>query len=87
MLDQAEAFVFQNPEHLEELLKVVNRQPKKLSGLNDINRIKDTYTTDEAKLAPYLRQNIIVQKFKSNDLEFIYQMHCNKNILGSINLP
>jgi U3 small nucleolar RNA-associated protein 25 len=72
VLDQAEAFVFQNPEHLEELMKVVNRQPKKLSGLNDITRIKDLFTNQSPKLPKFMRQNIIVQKFKSYDLEFIY---------------
>jgi hypothetical protein len=44
VFDQAEAFVFQNVEHLEELLKLINRTPKKLSDLNDISRIKDLYT-------------------------------------------
>lgn len=44
VLDQAEAFVFQNPEHLEELLKVINKTPKKLSDLNDITRLRDIYT-------------------------------------------
>jgi hypothetical protein len=36
--------VFQNTEHLEEIMKVMNRNPKKLQELNDINRIKDLYT-------------------------------------------
>lgn len=44
MLDQAEAFVFQNLEHLEELMKLINRTPKKLQDLNDISRIKELYT-------------------------------------------
>ncbi len=43
-MDQAEAFVFQNVEHLEELMKVINKQPKKLSEINDISRIKELYT-------------------------------------------
>mmetsp|Transcript_26502 Transcript_26502/g.40467 ORF Transcript_26502/g.40467 Transcript_26502/m.40467 type:complete len:84 (-) Transcript_26502:786-1037(-) len=56
VLDQAEAFAFQNPEHLEELLKVINKHPKKLSELNDINRIKDSYTHhSKVKMAKYLR--------------------------------
>ena len=44
VFDQAEAFGFQNPEHLEELMKVINKTPKKLSDLNDITRLKETYT-------------------------------------------
>ncbi len=39
--------MFQNIEHLEEVLKAVNRQPKKLSDLNDINRIKDIFTAEQ----------------------------------------
>ncbi len=46
VLDQAEAFVFQNMEHLEEILKLINRTPKKLSELNDISRIKELYTAN-----------------------------------------
>lgn len=32
-------------EHLEEIMKMVNKRPKKLQDLNDINRIKDLYTS------------------------------------------
>lgn len=58
VMDQAEAFVFQNLEHLEELLKLVNRTPKKLADLNDISRIKDLYTAatpQGEKLPKYAR--------------------------------
>ena len=58
ILDQAEAFVFQNVEHLEELIKVINKTPKKLSDLNDISRIKDLYTANGVngeKLPKYVR--------------------------------
>ena len=44
ILDQAEAFVFQNMEHLDEVLKVLNQKPKKLTQLNDIMRIKEIYS-------------------------------------------
>lgn len=44
MLDQAEAFVFQNLEHLEEVLKALNKYPKKLTQLNDITRIQEIYS-------------------------------------------
>lgn len=50
VFDQAEAFVFQNPEHLEEILRVVNKRPKKLSELNDITRLKEIYTCHNQKL-------------------------------------
>lgn len=31
VMDQAEAFQFQNMEHLEEVLKALNQRPKKLT--------------------------------------------------------
>ena len=55
VFDKAEAFVFQNPEHLEELMKVINKTPKKMSGLNDITRMKDIYTHQSPKLPKFLR--------------------------------
>lgn len=55
VLDQAEAFVFQNPEHLEELLKVINKTPKKLSDLNDITRLRDIYTQETPKMSKFIR--------------------------------
>ena len=44
VMDQAEAFVFQNIEHLDEVLKALNKYPRKLTQLNDICRIKDLYS-------------------------------------------
>lgn len=38
-------------------------------------------------MAKYLRQNIIIQKFKSPDLDFIFDQYCGSNIFGQINLP
>lgn len=44
VLDQAEAFVFQNMDHLDEVLSSLNQKPKKLTQINDITRLKDIYT-------------------------------------------
>ncbi len=84
-MDQAEAFVFQNVEHLEELMKLINRTPKKLSDLNDISRIKDLYTANGPngeKLPRYVRQNIFISKFRNIDLEYILDSYCSQNIYG-----
>ena len=62
----------------------MNKTPKKLVGLNDITRLKDIYANQKHK---QLCQNIIIQKFKNTDLEFIYDQHCNQNIFGQIDLP
>lgn len=85
VIDSAEAFVFQNPEHLEEVLKILNKRPKKLSGLNDINRLKDIYTDDRAGYLPkFFRQNIVVQKFQNQELNFIFDQSFNSNVFGRI---
>ena len=62
----------------------MNRTPKKLVGLNDITRLKDIYANQKHK---QLRQNIIIQKFKNSDLEFIYDQHCSQNVFGKVELP
>jgi hypothetical protein len=84
-LDQAEAFVFQNVEHLEEILKLINKQPKKLSDLNDIQRIKELYTGNGPngdKLPKYVRQNIVISKFRNLDLEYCLDTYCQTNVYG-----
>lgn len=97
VLDQAEAFAFQNVEHVEEVLKALNKAPKKLTQLNDILRIRELYSIKAPKApsgfaagvtqyAGLIRQNIILQKFKSLDLECAYSEACNQNVFGSIKL-
>ena len=43
-MDQAEAFVFQNMDHVDEVLASLNMKPKKLTQINDITRLKDIYS-------------------------------------------
>lgn len=76
-------------EHVEELLKLVNKTPKKLSDLNDISRLKEIYTASDPSLeAPKLiRQTIVLTKFRNMDLEYGIDQYCSKNIFGTINLP
>ena len=81
--------MFQNVEHLEEVIKVINKTPKKLSDLNDISRIKDLYTANGAngeKLPKYVRQNIFISKFRNLDLDYILETYCSQNVYGSIKL-
>jgi U3 small nucleolar RNA-associated protein 25 len=49
VMDQSEAFIYQNLEHLEEVLKALNQRPKKLTQLNDISRLFEIYTEKPAK--------------------------------------
>jgi U3 small nucleolar RNA-associated protein 25 len=74
---------------VEELLKLVNKTPKKLSDLNDISRLKEIYTASDPSLeAPkLLRQTIVLSKFRNIDLEYAIEQYCSKNIFGTINLP
>jgi hypothetical protein len=51
VLDQAEAFVFQNMEHVEEVLRALNKTPKKLTQLNDITRIRELYSAKIPKVS------------------------------------
>lgn len=68
ILDQAETFLYQNLEHLEEVLKSSNRVPKTLDILNDITRIQDIYLE---KLGKNFRQSIVIQNFRSTDMNYI----------------
>lgn len=75
-LDQSEAFIYQNVEHLEEVLKALNQRPKKLTQLNDISRLQEIYTEKPqsgpfSMFTPYYRQLISVHKFLSLELQCI----------------
>lgn len=80
ILDQAEAFHFQNLEHLEEVLKALNQRPKKLTQLNDISRIAEIFTLEpkdkvHSTVIPFIRQTVTISKFLTLDLDFLLQSH------------
>jgi U3 small nucleolar RNA-associated protein 25 len=83
ILDQAENFLYQNMDHLEEVLKSINKVPKTLDILNDINRIQDIYLE---KLFKNFRQSIAIHNFRSIDLDYIYKQSCNSNYAGIIEI-
>ena len=73
-LDQSEAFIYQNLEHLEEVLKALNSRPTKLTQLSDISRLQEIYCEKPKNgkfslYTPYYRQMISVHKFLSLELE------------------
>jgi U3 small nucleolar RNA-associated protein 25 len=68
-------------EHLEEVLKAVNKFPKQRQDLNDISRIKDVYSD---KLAHHLRQTIVVQKFRNLDLDYVVSSFCQTSLFGNL---
>ena len=63
----------------------MNRKPKKLTQINDINRIRDTYTEDSSWAAK-IRQNIFISKFRSLDLEYCLESYCSQNLWGQVRL-
>jgi len=83
ILDQAETFLYQNTEHLEEVLKSTNKVPKTLDILNDITRIQDIYLE---KLGRNFRQSIVLQEFRSTDIDFVVKSYCSTNYAGCIEM-
>ena len=80
LMDFSEVFIYQNLEHLNEILSFLNKQPKNNQNIVDINRIKDNYANNYGE---YLRQNIIISQFKCLDIDVAINDIC-KNINGKI---
>ena len=80
LMDFSEVFIYQNMEHLNEILSFLNKQPKNNQNIVDINRIKETYANNYGE---YLRQNIIISQFKCLDIDVAINDIC-KNINGKI---
>lgn len=70
LMDFSEIFLYQNIQHLEEILSFVNKMPKNNQNINDIYRIMDVFKENKMQ---NLRQSIVISHFKSVDLEMIYQ--------------
>ena len=80
LMDFSEVFIYQNLEHLNEILSFLNKQPKNNQNIVDINRIKEIYANNYGE---YLRQNIIISQFKCIDIDVAINDIC-KNINGKI---
>lgn len=78
LVDFTEVFLYQNLEHIEEILSFLNKPPKNNQNIVDINRIKENYINNYGKS---LRQSIIISHFKSLDIELLIKEHC-KNLEG-----
>jgi hypothetical protein len=78
LIDFSEVFIFQNIDHVEEILSFINRPPKNNQNIVSINRIKDNVKDNNLS---YLRQNIIVSHFKSLEIELLVKKYCS-NIEG-----
>ena len=80
LMDFSEVFIYQNMEHLNEILSFLNKPPKNNQNIVDINRIKEVYANNYGE---YLRQNIIISHFKCLDIDVSIN-DISKNINGKV---
>jgi U3 small nucleolar RNA-associated protein 25 len=78
-LYRADVFLMQNWDHLEEILKVTNKIPKRDSVTSDFNRIRDIYLEEKSE---NYRQHIIITEFNTPQIMSILSR--SKNIHGNI---
>ena len=80
LVDFSEMFIYQNIEHLNEILTFLNKPPKNNQNIINIDRIKETYINN---YSIHLRQSIFVSEFKTLDIDILFNEHCN-NINGKV---
>jgi hypothetical protein len=80
LIDFAEVFIYQNIDHLEEILSFLNKVPKNNQNIVNIKRIAE-HVKDNDLINK--RQSIIVSHFKSLELEVLTKKFF-KNIPGGI---
>ena len=79
VVDQADAMLMQNWEHVEYVFEHLNLQPKEAHGC-DFSRVRDWYLDGNAK---YLRQTILFSSFNFPSLNRVFTRHM-LNVAGKI---